>query len=131
VIEEFERDLIRERTIAGREAAPLLPIKAKAVTSASTPLRSSFGYYRTLPTDRGDNRIWGQTPLPMPVLGVGAEWGYGAASARTIRQVVTDVKEVLIERCGHYVPEERPVELAGAITDFLIKYRPRALTMFT
>jgi pimeloyl-ACP methyl ester carboxylesterase len=51
----------------------------------------------------------------------GAEWGYGAASAQTIRQVASDVKEVLIERCGHCVPEERPVELAGAIMDFLIK----------
>jgi len=27
--------------------------------------------------------------------------------------------EVLIERSGHYIPEERPDELADAITDFL------------
>jgi hypothetical protein len=45
----------------------------------------------------------------------------GPASAQTIRRVASDVKEVLIKRCGHYVPEERPVELAGAIMDFLIK----------
>lgn len=35
-------------------------------------LRSSFSYYRTLPIDREDNRVWGQTPLSMPVLAVGA-----------------------------------------------------------
>jgi pimeloyl-ACP methyl ester carboxylesterase len=82
-------------------------------------LRSSFSYYRTLPIDRGDNSVWGKTPLPMPVLAVGAEWGYGAASAQTIRRVAGDVRDVLIERSGHYVPEERPAELAGAILDFL------------
>jgi pimeloyl-ACP methyl ester carboxylesterase len=84
-------------------------------------LRSSFSYYRTLPIDRGDNRTWGQTPLSMPVLAVGAEWGYGAASGQTIRRVASNVQDVLIERCGHYPAEERPAELASAIRDFLAK----------
>ena len=83
-------------------------------------LRSSSGYYRTLPLDRGDNLAWGRTPLAMPVLAVGAAGGYGAASARTIRPVANDVREVLIERCGHYPAEERPTELAAAIRDFLV-----------
>ena len=82
-------------------------------------LRSSSGYYRTFPLDRGDNLAWGRTPLSMPVLAVGAAGGYGAASARTIRPVANDVREVLIERCGHYPAEERPTELAAAIRDFL------------
>ena len=34
----------------------------------------------------------------MPVLAVSAELGYGAASARTIRRVASDVQETLIER---------------------------------
>jgi pimeloyl-ACP methyl ester carboxylesterase len=84
-------------------------------------LRSSFSYYRTLPTDREDNRAWGRTPLAMPVLAVGAAWGYGAASAQTIRRVANDVQEVLLERCGHYPAEERPAELATAIGTFLAK----------
>jgi pimeloyl-ACP methyl ester carboxylesterase len=82
-------------------------------------LRCSFSYYRTLPTDRDDNRIWGETPLPMPVLAVGATGGYGAASAQTVRRVARNVRGVLIERSGHYIPEERPDALAGAITDFI------------
>jgi pimeloyl-ACP methyl ester carboxylesterase len=84
-------------------------------------LRCSFSYYRTLPKDREDNRIWGETPLPMPALAVGADWGYGSASARAIRRVASDVHDVLIERSGHYIPEERPEALAGAIADFLGK----------
>jgi pimeloyl-ACP methyl ester carboxylesterase len=84
-------------------------------------LRSSFSYYRTLPVDRTDNSIWGQTPLPMPVLAVGAAGGYGPASAETIRRVARNVRDVLIERSGHYIPEERPDALAGAIADFLAR----------
>ena len=82
-------------------------------------LRSSFDYYRTLPIDREHNRAWGRTPLPMPVLAVGAAWGYGGAASQTMRQVASDVREALIERCGHYPAEERAAELAGAIRDFL------------
>ena len=82
-------------------------------------LRCSFDYYRTLPADRDDNRVWGRTKLPMPVLAVGAAEGYGPASAQTMRRVAQDVRDVLIERCGHYVPEERPEALAEAIADFL------------
>ena len=33
--------------------------------------------------------------------------------------MANDVREVLIERCGHYPAEERPTELAAAIRDFL------------
>ena len=75
-------------------------------------LRCSFGYYRTLAADRIDNHRWGRIPLTMPALAVGAAWGYGPASAQTMRRVATDVHDVTIERCGHYVPEERPDELA-------------------
>jgi pimeloyl-ACP methyl ester carboxylesterase len=84
-------------------------------------LRSSFSYYRTLLMDREDNRAWGRMPLCMPVLAVGAAWGYGAASAQTIRRVASDVQSVQIEDCGHYPAEERPAELAAAIRDFLAK----------
>lgn len=44
-------------------------------------LRSSYSYYRTLPIDREDNHACGQIPLSMPMLAIGAEWGYGAESA--------------------------------------------------
>ena len=82
-------------------------------------LRCSFGYYRALAGDRDDTLAWGRTLLPMPVLAVGTAGGYGAASARTIRRVARDVRDVLIERCGHYPAEERPAELAAAIQTFL------------
>jgi len=89
-------------------------------------LRCSFSYYRTLAVDRDDNRDWGKTPLAMPVLAVGAEWGYGGASEETIRRVASDVRGAILERCGHYPPEEQPDELARMITDFLTGTPSRA-----
>jgi hypothetical protein len=53
----------------------------------------------------------------MPVLAIGAEWGYGAASEHMMRRVAKDVQGAIIERCGHYPAEERPSELARAIID--------------
>ncbi|WP_145984291.1 alpha/beta fold hydrolase [Bradyrhizobium nitroreducens] len=91
---------------------------ARALQRPGT-LRSSFSYYRTLPIVRSDNSVWGQTPLPMPALAIGADWGYGAASEQTLRRVAKDVQGAIIERCGHYPAEERPNELARWIADFL------------
>jgi pimeloyl-ACP methyl ester carboxylesterase len=82
-------------------------------------LRCSFSYYRALPFDRLDNVIWGKTPLSMPALSIGAQWGYGPASAQTLGRVAANVSEIVIDDCGHYVPEERPVEFARAVSGFI------------
>jgi pimeloyl-ACP methyl ester carboxylesterase len=82
-------------------------------------LRCSFSYYRALPRDRQDNVIWGRTPLSMPALSIGGQWGYGPASAQTLRRVAANVSDIVIEDCGHYVPEERPIEFAKAVSEFI------------
>jgi len=46
---------------------------------------------------------------------VGADGGYGDASAHTLRQAARDVTEVIPGLCVQYVSEERPIELARAI----------------
>lgn len=81
-------------------------------------LRSSFAYYRELRTDAEDNRRFGAVKLPMPVLAIGAEDGYGEASATTIAKVAGDVTSVMIPRSGHYVAEEQPDALASALRHF-------------
>ncbi len=82
-------------------------------------LRWSSSYYRALPLNRQDNVIWGKTPLPMSALSIGAQWGYGPASAKTLTRVVVNVSEIIIDECGHYVPEKRPVEFAKTVSDFI------------
>ncbi len=120
----FVDHFMRRETVGVFDTSAIGPADIEHYASALArpgALRCSFSYYRTLPTDRGDNRVWGETKLPIPVLAVGAGWGYGPASAQTIRRVATDVHDVLIERSGHYVPEERPDALAGAIADLLVR----------
>lgn len=82
-------------------------------------LRCSFSYYRTLPQDRQDNANWGKAPLKMPALSIGGQWGYGSASAKTLRRVATNVSDIVFDDCGHYVPEERPVEFTDALREFI------------
>ena len=82
-------------------------------------LRCTMGYYRALAADRVDSREWAKTPLPMPALAIGAEWGYGEASATTLRQAARQVQETLIARSGHYIPEEQPEALASVMREFL------------
>lgn len=80
-------------------------------------MRCMCEYYRALSQDRDDNRVLGAKPLTMPVLSIGGAQGYGPGIA--MRQVASIVSELTIKRCGHYVPEERPVELAEAIRSLL------------
>jgi pimeloyl-ACP methyl ester carboxylesterase len=52
-------------------------------------------------------------------LSIGWQWGYGPASAQTLRRVAASVSDIVIEDCGHYVPEERPIEFAKAASEFI------------
>lgn len=84
-------------------------------------LRCSFDYYRTIPLDRRDSAIWSTTPLPMPALAIGAQWGYGESSMQTLKRAATNVSGVIINDCGHYVPEEQPVGFATAVSEFVTR----------
>lgn len=85
-------------------------------------LRGSFGHYRALPQDIADNRRLAATAqLPMPVLVVGAAGGVGLSWLDTVTEAAQHVTPVLVDGSGHYLPEERPAELAGLIREFLSK----------
>jgi pimeloyl-ACP methyl ester carboxylesterase len=80
--------------------------------------RCMFGYYRELFSDAADNGEFGRHRLAMPVLAVSAEQGYPGGAERTMRQVADGVEAAIVADCGHYVPEEQPVVLAGLLRDF-------------
>ena len=89
--------------------------------SAALPgaLRCMFGYYRALlPTDRDDNLALGNVPLTMPVLAIGSDHGYGETAADTMRKLAIAPESWIASQCGHYVPEERPAELADRLLAF-------------
>ena len=81
-------------------------------------LRSSFGYYRSLPQDALDNAEWTQRRLSTPTLLIGAEHSYGQAWLSSMGSVADRTEQALIPASGHYPPEEQPGVLASRLRQF-------------
>ena len=83
-------------------------------------LRAGFEYYRATPTDIAHNNEHMKTKLRMPVLAVGGEGGKGRGIQvlENMKELATDVRGGAIPQCGHWVPEERPEELAKTLLGF-------------
>lgn len=92
--------------------------------SAPGALRAGFDDYRAaFPTDaeHDDADAEAGRRLSMPVL---ALWGSAGLPARLPmldiwREYADDVRGSAIERCGHFLPEERPQEVLAHLRDFL------------
>lgn len=95
------------------------------VEAYSAPGRWSagLGYYRSIFDSIAQNQATASRPLAMPVLAVGGASSLGAAMAASVRQAADDVQEAVIDRCGHYVPEERPDELLAVLLPFSLALR--------
>ncbi len=65
------------------------------------------------------NRKLSQRPLTMPVLAVGAAPSFGTRMAEAARQFADNVTGIVVERSGHWIPEERPVWLTRQLVTFL------------
>lgn len=77
-------------------------------------MSNGFGYYRAFATSAEQNRAVKER-LTLPVLAVGGESGVGASLGSAMRKAATDVTTTVLAHCGHYVPEERPQDLAQAL----------------
>ena len=86
-------------------------------------LRASFEYYRAIDDDIPANRTRMATKLAMPILGFAGELACAGAVEEQLRYVGTDVRCSIIEKCGHFVPEETPMELLAVLIPFLEPYR--------
>jgi pimeloyl-ACP methyl ester carboxylesterase len=100
---------------------------AEYVRAYSQPgaMRAGFNFYRNLPRDVEDNRatLAGGFKLPMPVLalGGGGSRGRGELVLQSLRLVANNVEGGAIPDCGHFIPEEKPQELADRLKAFLKK----------
>jgi pimeloyl-ACP methyl ester carboxylesterase len=54
----------------------------------------------------------------MPALALGGAQAIGEMALRAARAVATNVRGVVIERCGHWIPEERPEYLTEQLLAF-------------
>ncbi|AXC12076.1 putative hydrolase [Acidisarcina polymorpha] len=86
--------------------------------AAPGALRAGIAYFRAHRMDAEHNREYASTKLSMPVLTVGGTASFGADLEGEIRPLAKNMRAVMIEGCGHYVPEEQP----GRLTDELLRF---------
>jgi pimeloyl-ACP methyl ester carboxylesterase len=82
---------------------------------------SSADYYRSAYTSADDTkRLLADGKLTIPVLPIAGEKSFGSANEAMARNFAGDVRPGLVfSGAGHFVPEERPLELLAALQNFL------------
>ncbi len=95
-------------------------------------LHAGFAYYRNIPRDIVDNRalLDAGLCLQMPVLAVGGgraeARGRGSEPEESLRLVAADVTGAVVADCDHFVPEEKPDELAALLLGHFARVRDAA-----
>ncbi|TVT50707.1 alpha/beta fold hydrolase [Amycolatopsis rhizosphaerae] len=84
-------------------------------------VRSTCAYYANTWLSAAQIREAAEEPLDIPVLAVAGERSLGQNMLTFVRRLAPGADGVVLPGCGHLVPEERPDELAGLLTEFLAK----------
>ena len=87
--------------------------------------RAGFAYYRSGAEDRAAAGRVGRGGIGVPVLALGGDssWGRGEEPLECLRFFADDVTGGAVPGCGHFVPEERPDELAEMLLGFVARCR--------
>ena len=82
--------------------------------------RAGFELYRAIATDIDNARLVGRHDIRVPALALGGDssWGRGDEPLESLSHFAADVTGGSVKVCGHWIPEERPAELAAALTEF-------------
>ncbi|MCB1743311.1 MAG: alpha/beta hydrolase [Gammaproteobacteria bacterium] len=86
-------------------------------------LRAGFAYYRAIPQDVADNQrlIRDEFRLRMPVLAMGGavreRRGRGDEPAQSLAEIADEVTGKVVERCGHFMAEDRPDAVQAALLE--------------
>ena len=81
-------------------------------------LRAGFEYYRAIFTDAEHNIENARAKLKMPVLALGGVLGFREMAFRSMQVLAENVRGGVIERCGHWIAEERPEYLTEQLLGF-------------
>jgi pimeloyl-ACP methyl ester carboxylesterase len=81
--------------------------------------RGGMEWYRTLVADHAAALEYKKQPLDIPVLALGGDQRFGPRMVPMLQEFANNVSGGSIERCSHYVADERPDELAAALIEFL------------
>jgi len=87
--------------------------------TAPSGIRGGLEYYRARSIDAEHNREHAEEPLEMPVLALGGAAVFGEIPIRDMEAVAEDVEGEVVERAGHWLPEERPEYFTERLLTFL------------
>jgi pimeloyl-ACP methyl ester carboxylesterase len=83
-------------------------------------ITSAVGYYRAMPESMKQVEALAQSAkLTMPLLAIAGGRGVGQPMIDSMDRIATNVRGLVFENCGHYVPEEAPERLVEVLTEFL------------
>jgi pimeloyl-ACP methyl ester carboxylesterase len=86
--------------------------------SAPGGLRASLGAYRDLFKSQDQIKEYAKTKLKMPVLALGGERSLATLMVSMMQALAVNVSGGVVERCGHFIPEERPDYLIEQLLSF-------------
>lgn len=112
-----------EFTIQGGKLPDDLISYYVGILSNPDSLRGSFGFYRAWGTMLKQNEQRKNTRLTMPVLAIGGQTSSGDQVGEAMKLLADDVETTVIPGAGHFLAEEAPEDLLGALTAFLAPYR--------
>lgn len=81
--------------------------------------RGGMEWYRAFAADHAAALEYKKQPLEMPVLALGGDQRFGPHMVAMLKEFARNVTGGSLARCGHYVADERPDELATALAAFL------------
>jgi pimeloyl-ACP methyl ester carboxylesterase len=86
-------------------------------------LRAGLEYYQAYFTTAAQNERHAGEKLAMPVLAMAGEACLGPLTKQCLELAATDVRGGVIERCGHWIGEERPEFIAKQLLAFFADAR--------
>lgn len=82
-------------------------------------VRGAFGVYRELfeTIRQTEHLLKGGMRIGIPILALGGDKSMGDLPLKMMQQIAANVSGGSIDNCGHFLPEERPSELATALKE--------------
>jgi pimeloyl-ACP methyl ester carboxylesterase len=112
---------------AAKAAVPLpeaaVDLYVHTIARSADALRASFEFYRAIDEIIAQNERRRARPLTIPVLTLAGDRSLGARVGEIGQLIAADPVSVIVENCGHYLPEEQPGALLDQLIPFLEPYR--------